>query len=68
MCLSDYIVFDEVWSYGIYDWWMNAFFVLYWRIVKYALLVLNEIERGRNTCTLRFLSIWDFLSYIEMSH
>ena len=68
MCFDDYILFDEVWSYGIYDWWMDAFFCTYWCVVEYALLALNDIKRGRNTCTLRFLSIRDLLSYIEMSH
>lgn len=31
--------------------------ILYWCIVEYALFALNDVERGRNTCTLRFLSI-----------
>ena len=41
MCFDDYIVFDEIWSYAIYDWWMDAFFVLYQCIVEYALLVFK---------------------------
>ena len=45
MCFDDYIVFDEVWFYAIYGWWMDAFFVLYWCIVKYALLDVNDIEK-----------------------
>ena len=57
MFFDDYIVFDEVWWYEIYDWWMDSFFVLYWCIVEYALLALNDIERGRNIYTSRFLSI-----------
>ena len=45
MCFDDYIVSDEVRSYAIYYWWMDAFFVLYRCIVKYALLVVNDIEK-----------------------
>ena len=47
---------------------MDAIFVLYRCIVEYALLILNDIEKGKNTYTSRILSIYDFLSYIEMSH
>ena len=57
MCFDDYIVFDGVWSYAIYDWWMDTYFVLYRYIVEYALLVLNDIERGKNTYIMRILSI-----------
>ena len=36
--------------------WMH-FFLLYRFIVEYVLLVLNDIERGKNTYTSRILSI-----------
>ena len=66
MYFDNYIVFDDVWSYAIYDWWIDAFFILYWCIFYYALHALNDIEMGRNTYTSRFLSIWDFLSILAI--
>ena len=47
MCFDDYIVFDEFWCYTIYDWWMDAFFILYQCTVEYALFVLNDFEKGK---------------------
>lgn len=45
MCFDDYILFDEVWYYEIYDWWMDAFFGLYWHIVESVLLACFKWHR-----------------------
>ena len=68
MYFDDYIVFDEVWFYAIYDWWIEAFFALYWCIVEYALLVVNDIKKKNYIYFENFKRMSFFLSYIEMSH
>ena len=67
MCFDDSIVFDEIWSYGIYNWWMDIYFfcMLSWGIVKYALLAFNDIKKGRNTWSLRSWRIWELKYHIR---
>ena len=66
------------WSLILWDLWLMNEYVFFsmpffWDFIDILLnvhysLALNDIKRGRNTWTLRYWHMWDYLNWIEMSH